>query len=256
MLPYDVGPSDSHCARSDALVRRSVEPTVWPHSTDSPTLILGAAQQAQSIDAAAARARGVRVVRRQAGGTSVFAGPGVLGLDVVLPAEHRLALADVVEAYRWIGELWAQTLGSFGIPARTVSVDEARAGRPARPTLDQAVRMACFGTLSPYEVAVESRKLVGLAQVRRQGRVLWQTGLHSHFDHKGLAALLVSGDDVGLDEELRRRAVGLDELLSNPPDVTAIVSAFLGRLSETLGVNVRPGDWTDSELQFAPSTDA
>jgi lipoate-protein ligase A len=253
LLPYHVGPSDLHFARSDALARRCHVPTVWAHSTDRPTLILGAAQREQGIDTEIVRARSIRLVRRQAGGTSVYAGPGVLGLDVALPVGHRLALSDVVEAYRWIGEVWAQTMQSLGVPARTVSIAEARDARPGDSAVELAVRMACFGTLSPYEVVVDGKKLVGLSQVRRRDCVLWQSGVHRHFDREGLAAILASDHLDRVRDELGCHALGLDEILAVPPDLPTIIRAFLDTLSDILTVKLQPGDWTEAELQYAAS---
>jgi lipoate-protein ligase A len=224
---------------------------VWAHSTDQPTVILGAGQQESAIDLAAVQSRGVRIVRRQAGGTSVFAGPGVLGVDVALPQGHPLVLADLVESYRWLGEVWRHAVRRLGVDARIVSIDEARSYREADPQIEAAVRMACFGSLSPYEVVSDGRKLVGLAQVRRRAAALWQSGIYLHFDADTLATLIAGGNGRTIGAELHRRAVGLDELLPNPPTLDLVVEAFLESLSDALGVIVRSGGWTTEELDSA-----
>jgi lipoate-protein ligase A len=255
LLPYDLGPSDRHFALSDALARHSRVPTVWAHSTDQPTLILGAGRCDPALELAATRAHGLRVVQRQAGGTAVFAGPGVLGVDIAVPSSHRLASPDVVEAYRWIGGVWEQAMRGLGIDARAVSVQEARAGfKTADPVVESAMRMACFGTLSPYEVVVHGRKLVGLAQVRRRGVVLWQSGVHVHFDAHALAALIPGQDGDQLSRELRHRAIGLDELISPAPALETIVQALLSSLTEQVGIELRPDPWTEQELSHVKGT--
>src|SRR5579884_1240557 len=124
LLPYDNGPSGRHFALSEALVRRAPCPTVWWHSTRRPTLILGAAQR--RLDVSAARAAGVRIVQRSTGGTAVYAGPGVIGQDLFLPAGHPLNLADIVESYHWLGQVWLGALQTLGVSGHLVSVDEAR----------------------------------------------------------------------------------------------------------------------------------
>ena len=85
----------------------STGPTVWWHWTADPTVILGAGQLAAEVDLEACKAAGIHVVKRHSGGTTVYADPSLLGLDVALPPGHPLVEEDVVESYRWLGEVWA-----------------------------------------------------------------------------------------------------------------------------------------------------
>jgi len=236
LLPYDVGPSAAHFALGDALVRNATVPTVWWHSTTRETLILGPRQADET-----ARATVVDVVRRQSGGTAVLARPGVLGLDVVLPRSHPLIRADVVESYRWLGEVWLDALRRLDVNGHLVSIAEARSA-PVPPPL---VRKACFGSLSPYEVTVEGRKLVGLAQVRRTAGILLQSGIHLTYDAGRLAALLAPGDP-DLPELLSQAGVGLNEL-SPAAGGQDTMDAFTAALAERLAIRLDPGDWTAGE---------
>src|SRR5262249_7337069 len=153
-------------------------------SAATTTLIVGAGQTTSSTASGS-----LPSVRRHSGGTAVLATEDVLGLDVLLPRGHALAMPDVVESYRWFGQVWAATLTRLVAAVRLVGVTEARGAAAPPPHLADAVRLACFGTLSPYEVLAEGRKIVGLAQLRRRN-VLLQSGIHFTFDASGLAALL------------------------------------------------------------------
>lgn len=238
-----------HFAQSDALVRNVAGPTIWWHSTDRPTLILGTGQQWDQVDTAACRREGVLLVRRQAGGTAVYATTGVLGLDVALPAGHRLAVPDVVEAYRWLGEVWVDALRSLGVHGELVSLEAARqAARELRPYAD-IVGLACFGSLSPYEVVAGGRKLVGLAQVRRRAGILLQAGVHRKFDPDALARLLPGADRDGVTAALRKAAVGLDEAASRAVKESEVMDAFHRSLMETLRVDLQQGEWSAKELE-------
>lgn len=243
VLPYHRGPAALHIALSDALVRLVDTPTLWWHATDVPTLILGAGQSTQTMSADLAAG----TVRRHAGGTAVLATTDVLGLDVALPHVHGLAVADVVEAYRWLGETWVETLQGVGVDARLVSIAESRAQVPS-PRLEPLLRQACFGTLSPYEVVADSRKLVGLAQVRRQRGILLQAGLHLSFDAFALAFALTSSMAAELSEALKERAIGLDEVLDELPPVETIMRTFEHTVARRLEVELVCGEWSDSEL--------
>jgi lipoate-protein ligase A len=245
LLPFDRGPSVRHIVQSDALVRSVNRPTVWWHAADAPALILGAGQKSEQIDEAAAAALGVQVVRRHAGGTSVFASTSVLGLDVALPTRHRLLDSDIVEAYRWLGQVWVSTLRSIGITTHLVSIAEARDAPPPDPVVAAGMRAACFGSISPYEVTVGGRKLVGLAQVRRRAGGLLSSGIHLDFDAETLARLL--GGDAQLAAALHDAAIGLNEIARGSISTELLISAFNPTLETRLGVHLQPGDWTEEE---------
>lgn len=247
-LSYHVGRSDCHFALSDALVRLAHTPTIWWHATRQPTLILGPTQG--HFDIAACQQAGILVVQRQAGGTAVYAEGGVLGLDIVVPSGHELASTDILEAYRWLGTVWATSLQSFGIPARPVDIEEARSASRTRGT-ERVIQMACFGSLSPYEVVVSGRKLVGLAQVRRRAGVLFQSAIHLRFDAQRLGGLLPSVSTPDIVKELREVAVGLEEVSPRPITECDVMCAFEHSLRNIVGAQIEVGAWTVEELRYA-----
>jgi lipoate-protein ligase A len=216
-----------------------------------PALIRGVFQAPEEINERECAARGIPVVRRRSGGTGVLAGPNLLSLDIALPPGHRLAPPDVTAAYRWLGQAWLTTLERLGVrTARLVPVAEVRGApyRPARhqppgaPVDDEALaRRACFGSLSPYEVAVGPRKLVGLSQVRRRAGVLFQVGVPLVWEADELAALLAH--DAATQERLagllRARALGLADVLAPAPPPAEIIAAFEAVLATDWGVRLQ-----------------
>jgi lipoate-protein ligase A len=128
---------------------------------------------------------------------------------------------DITESYRWIGDQLVTDLYQCGVAARRVDVDEARADVAAlRAATDEVSRLllaACYGALSPHELAVGHSKLVGLAQVRRRHAVLYQFGILLQ-DQSRLADYLVVPNEHSRDEmrdALRKRTVGLCMLESS-----------------------------------------
>jgi lipoate-protein ligase A len=249
LLPYHVGSSTLHFALSDALVRLVEVPTMWWHSTERPSLILGPGQKPAQVNLAACEAAGVLVLNRQAGGTAVYAASGVLGLDIVLPAGHRLALSDVVEAYRWLGEVWVATARRLGADARLVSVEEARRAGSLARRYDQTLRLACFGTLSPYEVVVGDRKLVGLSQVRRRAGALFQAGIHLDFQPDELARVLADGHPRDVAAALSSAAIGFREAARSQVEAEDVQDAFAASLRQMQDIILTQGSWSPDELR-------
>ena len=250
LLPYHNGSSAYHFALSDALARHVRTPTIWWHATESPTLILGAGQASGDIDLEACADAGVRIVKRQAGGASVYAARDVLGLDIALPSDHPLVAGDILEAYRWLGEVWVDATKSLGANSRLVSIAEARASQQSTQYAE-ALRLACFGSLSPYEVAVAQKKLVGLAQVRRRSGILLQSGIHLWFSAREFCALLRTSEPGKVAQLLEEVAIGLAEATGRSLNEGDVMDAFHRSIRRLLGVRLAEGEWTEQELQRA-----
>jgi lipoate-protein ligase A len=144
-----------------------------------------------------------------------------------------------------MGEVWTDALTGLGVDAHLVSIAEARTASAAG--VDPEIRMACFGTLSPYEVTAAGRKLVGLAQVRRRTGVLLQSAIHRHFDADAIGGLL--SPSGGLARRLRDVAVGLDELLPDAPGQDDLIERVERTMRDRYRVELEEGAWTAEELR-------
>ena len=246
-LPPSSGPADIELANAPALlagVEQTGVPALRWYGMKPAALIIGSSQHLDEIDQAACVAAGLRIHRRRSGGGAVLSAD-MLMLDLALPRAHPLYMDDVTESYRWIGEVWAAALHDLGIDACVASVGAARADAQ---TLDPLVRRVCFGGLSPYEVAVGRRKLVGLAQVRRRGGALYQVGMYLRWTPQRTAALLAAmpGERAVLEQQLAARVAGLEELCdASSAEVIAAVESAMARLA---GFALSDDAWSDGEV--------
>lgn len=247
-LPLHRAPQSYHLALTEVLLHSAAErpPVLSWQMAEPAALVIGISQKLSDLDSAACRAAGVAIYRRGAGGTAVLAGPDLLSLDVILPPGHPLAGHDIVEAYRWFGDLWAEALQEMGLAAQTIAPAEAHAPR-TRSLLAQAerlehlIRQSCYGAVSPYEVCVEQRKVLGLDQVRRRVGFLFQGGLLLRWNAEQVAALLAASptERPALAAGLRERAAGLEDLLGHAIDLNEIMERFEKRLQQRYAVVLR-----------------
>ncbi len=255
LLPFSDAPMGQQLALSEAVLQElhiSNRPALRWYVPTEPALVLGNGQKPELANLAACHEQGVRIYRRTSGGAAVGVTPDLLSLDVVLPDTHPLATTDVVQAYRWIGELWQEALGRLGVvKARAIPIEEVRA-MPPLPK-DDVLRLACYGTLSPFEVVVGKRKLVGLCQVRRRGGALYQTGINLRFDPKGLGQLLDLNNNrrKTLATRLHNAAVGLDAAAGREIPQDEIIRAVEETLAERFSARLIASDYTPAELVAA-----
>jgi lipoate-protein ligase A len=168
-----------------------------------PAVVLGRSQKAllASLDT-----RRHRIVERAAGGGAVLVGPWMLGASVVLPLGHRLLRdGSIADSYRWLGELFVAALAQHGVAAAAVPRERTR-----KACADLA--WACFAGMSPWEVAVDDRKLVGFAQRRARHGVLLVAG-----------ALLSSVPWESLCDAMQRPAVQALALAATTIDASQLI---------------------------------
>jgi lipoate-protein ligase A len=198
----------------------------WYRATDT-AVVLGRGQRRELLGPT-----DLPVVGRFSGGGAVLMDPGLLCLDVLIPAGHAWLEGDLGRPFEVVGTAWAQALTSLGVPDAAVFGDAAQ--RKVRGTpREQLLAAICYATLGRGEVTAGGRKLVGLAQRRRRPGALIQCGLLRRWDPVPLLrALGASADDA----EITGAATGLDDLLAPaPPDdvVIAAVEEALQRVEAT-----------------------
>ncbi|MGI8752619.1 MAG: lipoyl protein ligase domain-containing protein [Acidimicrobiales bacterium] len=167
-------PSALHTSSADLVstsppAPRSPGRTIRILQADQRAVVLGSGEPDDHVDRARAEARGVTVVRRRSGGSAVLVGPGqVLWVDVVVPVDDPLWLADVARAGWWLGGCWAGALADVGIPG-------ARVWRGPMVRSAWTPRV-CFAGLGPGEVTVGEAgpKVVGISQRRTRMGALFQ----------------------------------------------------------------------------------
>lgn len=203
---------------------------------EQPAIVLGCSQRAAyARQLAMPGGPPMEVLLRESGGGAVLTGPWMLGLSLALPIGHPWLGQGLLESYRHLGQLFAELLVAEGVPARALPPAELPAQQAALiarglPVLD----WACFGNLSPWEVVdAQGRKLVGLAQRRRQTGVLLVAGLLlTEPPWALLCDALGQGKDV---EALRWRTVSCEVLAPGSVSAAAFADAVRSKLDEMIG---------------------
>jgi len=169
------------------------------------------------------RGAGLEVVRRPTGGRAVLH-RGDICYSVVAPADHPLVAGSIHQSYGKIARALAEALAILGLPPLQEAAAQGRL-----PVADW-----CFEAIAPHELALDGAKLVGSAQLRRDGILLQQ----------GSIRLTPSGGQPS-------GATSLEEALGRRVSRREMASALVEGFGCVWGIQFRRGRLTAKEGQLA-----
>ena len=191
-------------------------PRVWVLEASGPAVVLGSTQRDDVVDAGAARAAGVAVVRRRSGGGAVWVAPGdPHWVDVIVPRGHALWTDDVGRAFLPVGRAWQRALATLGIDGTHLHEDRLACG-PLGGTV-------CFAGRGPGEVLLGDAKVVGISQRRTRAGARFQCAVPVHWDPAPLAALLSDRPDPAA---LAAVGAGIGDAIRRADLVEALLTAL------------------------------
>src|SRR5436853_2807563 len=121
--PLTIADQQKHIEQSERLlstIQPGDQPILYWSLADPTGLVLGFSQKQNILNPTAVASLSIPIYHRRAGGTAVLVGPHLLDLDVILPPDHPLLLADIIESYRWLGDTWVAALRHLGVESRAV----------------------------------------------------------------------------------------------------------------------------------------
>lgn len=255
----------------DEAIMRSVaegaEPTLRFYGWEPPAISVGYFQDAaKQVDFAACKSVGVDVVRRPTGGRAVLHDVEVT-YSLTLPEENPIVPKGITESYRAISEGMVDGLRKLGLDAKMVALhrrrtddssDEERASKKDEIVIEAPERgastAACFDAPSWYEVAVDGKKIVGSAQMRRMGVLLQHGSILLDLDAEKLFTCLRFPSDAARRramEQLLEKATSIWSALGRPVSFMETSDAIVQGLAERLGVTIREGELTPAEKKTA-----
>ena len=236
----DTGARDgaTNMALDEAIARGVADgtspPTLRFFAWQPACLSLGQAQPAADVDFAACRALGVDVVRRPTGGRAILHTDELTYSVTARDGEPRLR-GGIVESYRRLSEGLLAGLVRLGLPVAQVE-------RP--DTHDRHDGPVCFEVPSNYEIVFDGRKLVGSAQMRKNGVVLQHGSLPLVGDIGRICDVLTSRPDRA---RVRARAITVERALDRVVAYAEAARALSAGFASALNLEFEPGELTRQE---------
>ena len=230
-----------------AVAEGQAPPTLRFYTWKPPCLSVGYAQPlARYIDPKACRAMGYDLVRRPTGGRAILH-IDELTYSLALPQEDPRVAGGVVSSYQRLSEgllVGLRQLGTNAIRAVSPSWDSGRTGRTA----------ACFDLPSHFEITVGGKKLVGSAQVRRQGVLLQHGALPLWGDITRIVRVLrLSSEEhrAGMAARLAKVATTLAQAAGRVIPVGEAGQALAAGFAEALNIELAERELTAWEREQA-----
>lgn len=247
----NTGASDgaANMAIDEAIMRSVAEsrspPTLRFYGWAPPCVSVGYSQSVRKeVDLERCRERGYTWVRRPTGGRAILH-VDELTYSVVAPRGEARVAGDIITSYRRLSMGLVEGL-------RTLHGGVVQADRMET---DSGVEKsaACFDVPSHYEVTAYGRKLVGSAQVRRNGVVLQHGALPLMGDVSRLVDVLAlqEPDRVALRDKLLERAIALDEVVGRVVPFDEAVEALTRGFMSALNLELAPGELSPFERAAA-----
>lgn len=218
-------------------------PTLRLYAWSPPCLSLGYGQRMSAVDFARLALHQMPLVRRPTGGRAILH-VDELTYSLALPAQHPLAHGGIVESYGKISEALLLALRSLGAHVAAKRAEAA----------EGVLSPVCFDTPSHYEIAVEGKKLVGSAQVRRRDGILQHGTLPLCGDIARICDVLAYPDEsarAAARTEVRLRAITLEQALGRPVDWQTAADAVANAFAETFSITLTVGELSTHEQDHA-----
>ena len=239
----------ANMAIDDAIMQSVAEnrspPTLRFYGWAPPCVSVGYSQSVRKeVDLERCRERGYTWVRRPTGGRAILH-IDELTYSVVAPQGEARVAGDIITSYRRLSLGLVEGL-------RTLHGGVVQADRmESDGGLEKSA--ACFDVPSHYEVTAYGRKLIGSAQVRRNGVVLQHGALLLEGDVSRLVDVLAlpEPDRVALRGKLLERAIALDEVVGRVVPFDEAVEALTQGFGRALNLDFTPGELSQFEREAA-----
>ncbi|MPM23555.1 Octanoyltransferase LipM [bioreactor metagenome] len=226
-----------------------VPPTLRFYGWRPAAVSLGYFQSASNeIDIAACRIKGIDVVRRLTGGRAVLHDME-LTYSLVVTENDPLIPPTITASYRYFSQGLIAGLKKMGVGAQ-MNMPRAAYGQSKR----RHASTACFDAPSHYEITFAGRKLIGSAQVRKDGVIMQHGSILLNFQPETLVSLLnlLSVDKrTELAELLVRRVTSVSEILGRCVKWDEVYQAMADSFGPALGIDIISGELTAGEQTAA-----
>ncbi|HEX2950039.1 MAG TPA: lipoate--protein ligase family protein [Armatimonadota bacterium] len=186
---------------------------------------------------------GIDVVKRPTGGRAIFHDHEVTFSVIIAEKDLPQAGTSIMDSYRVLGTALVNGLQRIGLAAELVDRHaKTRSGDPSSVT--SVGNPACFAAKARCDLMVNNRKIIGCAQLRKNGVILQQNSLPLSVDFPRWEEVFFRSDWQAVAEG---GAIDLWTAAESEIPYDHVVSAICAGFTDALGVEFIPGKMSEVE---------
>ena len=206
------------------------KPTLRIYAWNPPTVSLGYFQDIDDINAEICNNLGYGIVRRLTGGRAVLHYDEAT-YSIIVPEENPLIPKGVGESYKEISLCLVNAIQNLGLKAVIEPVHRSKTSQ-----WRQNNSSACFNAISWHEITVNGKKIVGSAQVRKDGCLLQHGSIPITLDSNKLFSVLKFSKDEIKERSCRffkEKATSLQAEKKGEVNFSEVSDALIDGFSQT-----------------------
>ncbi len=228
----------------EAVGQDIVLPTLRLYGWQPPAISLGRFQKVDGqVGLDALRQRGWDLVRRPTGGRAILHDDEVT-YSVCVPQAALNHGGSVLRSYRELSRGIRRGLELLGIQADLGRKPKTPSSPAPRGHTPPAI---CFAQSTRADMVAAGRKIVGSAQVRKDGTILQHGSVPMTLNVNDHLAVMPGSGNTGPTGRLSQAAVGISELLGKPVSFDEVAEALVTGFAEALHLEIERSQLNESE---------
>jgi len=216
------------------------KPTLRIYGWNPPAVSIGYFQTVEkAVNVQACKEFGIDIVRRLTGGRAVLHEHEIT-YSIIIEENYPQLPKSIVESYKF---LCRGILQGLKLAGADVSLESGR------KNLREVSTQACFDSPSTYEIVCEGKKLVGSAQVRKNGIILQHGSILIDIDAVKHSSVLGRNkkEEQVLAQILEKKTTSLKQILGEDIKNKDIPDLIFKGYSEELGIRGKISDLCPKE---------
>jgi len=227
----------------ESVEAQTVPPTLRIYGWSPPAVSLGRFQQVdQQVDTAALHQRGWGLVRRPTGGRAILHDDEVT-YSVCVSQDQIEDGCSVIRSYRCLSRGIQSGLELLGVEAELGGESSAVGGKGS----GHQQSAICFSHSTRADMVAAGRKIVGSAQVRRNGIILQHGSVPIMLDISDHRAVMPGSGAANEAQTLNEAAIGVSDLLGRQVTYQQLAEALVAGFSQALAVELQAGELSAQE---------
>ncbi len=192
------------------------------------------------------RDNGIEITKRPTGGRAIYHDDEVTFSIIIAEKDLPGSGSNVMDSYRVLGAAMVRGIQKLGLTAELVDIHAVSLSESA--SVSTTANPACFAARARCDLMVNGAKIIGSAQMRRDGVILQQNSLPLNINFPIWNEVFYRSD---WEKVAAGKAISLNEAAGRKIAESEVISALMSGFAEELGIRLISSELSDEEIKRA-----